>query len=155
MFRKTASLRWPPHVMALLRQYAPIHTALEIATLLGDCYTRNAVIGQAYRNGIRIGKPAGTADKAKRKTYAPKPITAPDTSAPKSIWLIDAKEASCRWPADSLQLHKPRCCGANRVEGYPYCAGHCATAYQGIPAHLRRKEPMSKVPEFHQINAKS
>ncbi len=85
-------------------------SASEIAQLLGDV-TRNAVIGKAHRLGLS-GRPSPIRKKSK------------------GVTILDLTERMCKWPIGDPKHPDFRFCGKPSVPGMPYCAEHCAIAYQ-------------------------
>lgn len=85
-------------------------SASEIAQELGDV-TRNAVIGKAHRLGL-----SGRPSPIRKKT--------------KGVTILDLTERMCKWPIGDPKHPDFRFCGHQSVQGMPYCAEHCAMAYQ-------------------------
>jgi GcrA cell cycle regulator len=52
------------------------------------------------------------------------------TAESRLLTIMDLKESSCRWPIGEAADPSFRYCGADKVEGYSYCAAHCKAAYQ-------------------------
>lgn len=51
---------WPPHMIERLRKLAADgHRASDIARVLGHGLTKNAVIGKAWREGIKLNSKPG------------------------------------------------------------------------------------------------
>ena len=107
-------------------------SAGEIAAELGGV-TRNAVIGKLHRLGLfdwhgpRVkAKPIPAPKPKPQRTVAfspiPKPPTAPvidSTPRGKStVTLFELNSRNCHWPLDV------DFCGADAVDGKPYCAHH-------------------------------
>jgi GcrA cell cycle regulator len=126
---------------------------------------RNAVIGKAHRMGLRRepnycrdGRPLRrkSADKTTRRrtrrkfnpaTLVPNmprhdPFIA-DTFIDEAIpvdqrrSLLELTDRSCKWPVGDPGTSEFFFCGAEPVAGLPYCAGHCARAYDGLGRALR------------------
>jgi len=56
--------------------------------------------------------------------------------------ILDLTERMCRWPMGDPRDPSFRFCGRTRAPGLPYCAEHCAVAYQ--PPKPRREEERAK-----------
>jgi GcrA cell cycle regulator len=53
--------------------------------------------------------------------------------------LVDLETNPCRWPIGDPLTPDFHFCGGTRVEGLPYCAGHCVRAYN--PPDPKSKRP--------------
>jgi GcrA cell cycle regulator len=130
-------------------------SASEIGIHLGK--TRNAVLGKLHRNGIekRVRKESRKDTKRGRRPkrqfvlfhqmglidknsqvrrahlvqdgYVPKPEDPAPEHQRKTVETLE--ENSCRWPIGDPLKPEFHFCGADRVEGLPYCSRHCAVAY--------------------------
>lgn len=107
---------WTPEDDAALRAcYARGETHQQTADRLGR--SKNAVIGRAARLGIKRqdrdleSEGPGWLARGMRKM--------PATPPPRK----------CQWPFGDPRDEDFRLCGRPTVEGKPYCAAHCATAY--------------------------
>ncbi len=116
----------------------------------GFMRTRNAVLGQLFRMGLKISKPVGRpatprppkaprAPKAPKpakvtvtgsyswrkagKATKPKPVELPDDGKIEGVPFVTAPFDSCSWPIRG-EGAAMLVCGASRAEGKPYCAGH-------------------------------
>jgi GcrA cell cycle regulator len=142
---------WTETRDAALRKY---HAAGLSATEIGDRMelTRNQVIGRIHRLGIQKGGQRRTAPAQRRKrvlapktplppTVKEKPlppmgppampvVELPPEPAPLegslSLTLLDLEPHQCKFPVTSSLPHL--FCGAERVEGRPYCSHHVAIA---------------------------
>ncbi len=135
-------MSWTDDRVTLLKQlWGEGKTAAEIAKVLGDGITRNAVIGKAHRLKLSsrlspiqqntVKKPKG--DAAPR---APRPqIKLPEFKG-KSLNLIDLSNNMCRWPSGDPKEENFSFCGCEVVPGLPYCATHASIAYQ-VPTRIR------------------
>lgn len=126
----------------LVRQRAAGLSSSLIAIELGT--TRNAVIGKANRLGLC--RPDGTAGQPrKRRAYPPRaprlrlarivrepPPMIDDAQIPieQRKTLMELREGDCRWPVGEVGDPGFFFCGGPVETGQPYCAGHCARAYQ-------------------------
>jgi len=134
-------------------------TAKQIAEVLGDGVTRNAVIGKAHRLGLsnRVS-PVKEAVASKQKAQAEKKQAATKPAAKKTVppansnsrtniqrplsaeeerrragggvSMLDLKESMCRWPIGDPRDADFCLCGARKMSGLPYCEDHAAVAYQ-------------------------
>lgn len=129
--------------------------AHELAPLGG--ISRNAVIGKVHRLGLlpREERKAHFVPRP-RKSKAPtrryfqlsrrdvlsdilqnKPAVETNTMTGADIphaqrkSLLQLTEHSCRWPIGEVGTPGFFFCGAVAIEGWPYCASHCARAYAG------------------------
>jgi GcrA cell cycle regulator len=180
-------MAWTDERIELLKTYwSEGRSASQIAELLGEGLTRNAVIGKAHRLGLasrpspvkaaprstdarpepqaeRPSAPAeptvvaqaeagGAAEPAPAPSVAPGP--APRAARPRSratgkparVTLLDLNDRICKWPIghpDEADFHF---CGKPVVPGFPYCAEHCALAYQA--QQPRRDRPAGPMPPF-------
>jgi GcrA cell cycle regulator len=130
-------------------------SASEIGIHLGK--TRNAVLGKLHRNGIekRVRKESRKDTKRGRRPkrqfvlfhqmglidknsqvrrahlvqdgYVPKPEEPAPEGQRKS--LLELEEHHCRWPIGEVLASEFHFCGADRVDGLPYCDAHCKRAY--------------------------
>jgi len=143
-------------------------TASQIAELLGEGVSRNAVIGKVHRLGlcsgenvavraaaIKSGAFAGDRDdesapKRGAEEASVKPPAGAAPSAPanvkkrtvpisSSITIADLTDETCRWPVNEPDVTEFRYCGATVVRGAPYCARHSKLAYQ--PTRPVRRPP--------------
>jgi GcrA cell cycle regulator len=130
-------MSWTDERVDLLKKlWGEGKTAAEIAKVLGDGVTRNAVIGKAHRlklstrlspiqqNTRPVRHVASEAPRAKRVAVA-----RPDFKG-KCVKLVDLTPNMCRWPNGDPQDEDFSFCGCEVVEGLPYCAEHARQAYQ-------------------------
>ena len=148
-------MSWTDERVELLRKlWGEGHTAAEIAKKIGQV-TRNAVIGKAHRLNLpsRVSpirskkkatiKPANTnvrplkkvVSKAKKKDAPTVKKNAPQLPKEPEIigdvkQLDELKAHDCRWPYGDPQTDKFGFCGAQSLEGLPYCGEHAQMAYQ-------------------------
>ncbi len=101
-------------------------SASQIAEKLGDV-TRNAVIGKAHRLGLK-SRPSPVKQDASPAKPAAKKAKSP--AKPTKVTLLDLNERMCKWPIGHPGEEDFHFCGKKAEPGFPYCAGHCAEAYQ-------------------------
>ena len=111
-------------------------SASQIATELGEGVTRNAVIGKAHRLGLKSRPSPVKTDKSKPK--APKKA-APVPDSKGRISLLDLTDRMCNWPIGHPGDADFHFCGKSSEPGMPYCAPHCAEAYQAQPPRRDRR----------------
>ena len=156
-------MSWTEERVTLLTQlWGNGKSASEIAEIIGDV-TRNAVIGKAHRLGLS-GRPSPikkvapsrvAVHKAERRPVATKrreakaveqevmhPKAKIDDAPAGGATILDLTERMCRWPMGDPRDPSFRFCGRTRAPGLPYCAEHCAVAYQ--PPKPRREEERAK-----------
>jgi GcrA cell cycle regulator len=135
---------WPEEKIEQLRKLASQDlTASEIASSLGGT-TRNAIIGQCKRRGIKLSgtkevrRPKKPPEKSETdpRIVISKPLPDPTLNdnrfkaiAGKPISLADARDCHCRWVIG--ECHHMMICGANVSRGGPYCEDHARMAFQG------------------------
>jgi GcrA cell cycle regulator len=151
-------------------------TASQIADLLGEGVSRNAVIGKAHRLGLQarpspvkpgeIGAaPAAPAPKAapvaKVAVAPPAPVIAPAVpkpapkrasravanAKPAKTTLLDLSERVCKWPIGHPGEADFHFCGQPSKPSFPYCPDHCLIAYQAqLPRRDRSRPPPPIMP---------
>lgn len=124
-------------------------SASHIADELGEGATRNAIIGKAHRLGLSSrpspvkGKPAPKkAKKAPAVAKKAKPTPKPEVPAePEKITILNLTDRTCKWPLGHPGEDDFHFCGETSVAGEPYCAHHCALAYQAPQPRRDRRRP--------------
>ncbi|RMB00593.1 GcrA family cell cycle regulator [Eilatimonas milleporae] len=112
-------------------------SASQIAKELGEGVTRNAVIGKAHRLGLKSRPSPVKSDKTKAKAPAKK---AAKKEAKKFVTLLDLTDRMCKWPIGHPGDPDFHFCGRPAEPGMPYCATHCAEAYQAQPPRRDRRQ---------------
>ena len=112
-------------------------SASQIAKELGEGVTRNAVIGKAHRLGLKSRPSPVKSDKTKAKAPAKK---AAKKEAKKFVTLLDLTDRMCKWPFGHPGDPDFHFCGRPAEPGMPYCATHCAEAYQAQPPRRDRRQ---------------
>jgi hypothetical protein len=152
--RNGNGIQWTTDMMLRLSELwhaEPVISPRQISETLtaefGVSVSRNAALGKAHRLGFAYrNAPANITEARTRKANgekreqllkpAPKPqyVRAADTPFPAHLPIpAGDKEARygssllCRWP--QVTPNDPIRCTGTRVEGRPYCDGHCRRAY--------------------------
>ena len=148
-------------------------TASQIAEILGEGVSRNAVIGKAHRLGLQARPspvkggdamiaevvtesvaapvavpppPAPVVARAPLPIRKPKPASA---AKPARTSLLDLSEKVCKWPIGHPGEPDFHFCGKPSATGFPYCMEHCAVAYQAQqPRRDRNRNPPPVMPGF-------
>lgn len=136
-------MSWTDERVTLLKQlWGEGKTAAEIAKVLGDGITRNAVIGKAHRLKLssRLSPiQQNVIKKPKTENLPPRPLK-PMVKLPefkgKGIKLIDLDARMCRWPNGDPKDETFNFCGCEVIAGLPYCPDHARAAYQ-VPTRAR------------------
>lgn len=111
-------------------------TASQIATELGEGVTRNAVIGKAHRLELK-SRPSPVKTDGTKKARAPKKKA--KVADKKTVGLLDLTERMCKWPLGHPGDEDFHFCGKPSEVSMPYCAEHCAEAYQAQPIRRDRR----------------
>ncbi len=123
-------------VTELSRLWASGYSASAIGRMLG--VTKNAVVGKAHRMRLEARPSPIRRDQrapVRRRVPMPtqllqrKPVLAPPPPPPRWTVRRDADGPSCLWPIGDPGEQDFHFCGAQAVEGKPYCPEHCARAY--------------------------
>ncbi|PZQ45868.1 MAG: gcrA cell cycle regulator family protein [Micavibrio aeruginosavorus] len=136
-------MSWTDERVNLLKQlWGEGKTAAEIAKVLGDGITRNAVIGKAHRLKLssRLSPIQQNVSKKPKSEAQPPRLVKPAVKLPEfkglGLDMIDLKERMCRWPSGDPREENFNFCGCETVPGLPYCDTHCRVAYQ-VPTRAR------------------
>lgn len=136
-------MSWTDERVALLKQlWGEGKTAAEIAKVLGDGITRNAVIGKAHRLKLssRLSPIQQNTPKKTKTEALPPRLMKPAVKLPefkgKGIKLENLDARMCRWPNGDPRDETFNFCGCDAVPGLPYCDEHCRAAYQ-VPTRTR------------------
>jgi GcrA cell cycle regulator len=151
----SAAFWTPQRVERLTRLWSEGASASEIARVLGEGATRNAVIGKIHRLGLagrpepsRPGRRASVVEpppQPRRRRRLPRPLppsVAPNEPPPEQgcATILSVGRHACRWPIGDPLAEGFTLCGRPAVRG-AYCAPHAAIAYQPDPPprdHLLR-----------------
>ncbi|UTW55322.1 GcrA family cell cycle regulator [Kordiimonas sp. SCSIO 12610] len=118
-------------------------SASQIAKELGEGVTRNAVIGKAHRLGLKSRPSPVKTDKTAKKAPAKKAVK---KETKKFVTLLDLTDRMCKWPIGHPGDADFHFCGKPSEPGMPYCAAHCAEAYQAQPPRRDRRQQAPKPP---------
>lgn len=135
-------MSWTDERVSLLKQlWGEGKTAAEIAKVLGDGITRNAVIGKAHRLKLSsrlspIQQNTSKKVKADIPPRAPRPAVKIPEFKGKGIKMVDLGTNMCRWPNGDPQDENFNFCGCDAIAGLAYCADHARVAYQ-VPTRSR------------------
>jgi len=135
-------MSWTDERVSLLKQlWGEGKTAAEIAKVLGDGITRNAVIGKAHRLKLssRLSPIQQNVVKKPKSDLMPR-IARPQVKLPefkgKGLNLVDLDFRMCRWPNGDPKEENFNFCGCEVMAGLPYCETHARAAYQ-VPTRTR------------------
>ena len=119
-------------------------SASQIAAELGEGVTRNAVIGKAHRMGLSSrpspvkGEPGAAPAPQAKRAPAPKKENI-------KVTLLDLTERMCKWPLGHPGDADFQFCGKPSLPTFPYCADHCAQAYQVQQPRRDRRNSKTRV----------
>ena len=146
---------WSDEKMELLRMlWNEGLAASAIAEKLGEGCSRNAVIGKAHRLELEprlspvkaAADDAAPAEASTDEVAAKRPRPRPKADRPNRTTLLDLSEKVCKWPIGHPGEADFHFCGQPSNPGFPYCAEHCATAYQAqMPRRDRPNRPLPPV----------
>ncbi len=141
-------MSWTDERVTLLKQlWGEGKTAAEIAKVLGDGITRNAVIGKAHR--LKLSSRLSPIQQNTSKKPVKGEVTMPRFVKPAvrlpefkgmGVKMIDLGARGCRWPSGDPREENFSFCGCDSLAGFPYCAHHAAVAFQ-VPGRSRTLKP--------------
>ena len=149
------------------------YTASQIAEMLGEGTTRNAVIGKAHRlklaaratskRSVSPKKQSAASGLNKQEGYISRKSRFKSLLLDKNFEVENPKkleelsDKNCRWPIGHPDEENFYFCGRNPVEGFSYCKLHVLYAFQpknqkeelidkedGVPAFLEKKIKAAK-----------
>lgn len=133
-------MSWTEERVALLKQlWGEGKTAAEIAKVLGDGVTRNAVIGKAHRLKLssrlspiqQNAKPVSKSAASEAPKIKKAAVRQPEFKG-KSVKMVELEPRMCRWPNGDPRDADFSFCGCENVPGLPYCEAHVRAAYQVV-----------------------
>lgn len=128
-------MSWTDERVALLKKlWGEGKTAAQIAKVLGEGVTRNAVIGKAHRLKLSARLSPVQQNTKTTKSEAPKikkvaPVRRTEFKG-LQVKMADLEPRMCRWPSGDPQDEDFSFCGCQSAEGLPYCLEHAQLAYQ-------------------------
>ena len=138
---------WTPEKIELLKQQWDAGMSItQIGKNLG--MTRNAVVGKAHRMGLQrrespiVRSAAGSAPAVARPRRseapaAPRPQQPAPPVAAAPARPFNPNAPRCKFPIGDPKSPGFHFCTNSALEGYPYCAEHCAVAYSGWNAEAK------------------
>jgi GcrA cell cycle regulator len=150
---------WTDGRVAMLKDIFPSgnsHSILarQINEQTGSSFSRNAVIGKCHRLGLertiertvkpRKSRPPRPARFLDRFTSVfeliEPPVPVDDDTIPlrQRRSFLELTDSTCRWPVGNVGERDFFFCGAVPFQDKPYCASHCAVAYQPTTDSKRR-----------------
>lgn len=112
---------WTDEYVSRLRElWAQGKTASEIATILGNKFTRNSVIGKVHRLKLS-GRPS---------PIKQRPLELSPTPPMGTATILALGDRSCKWPVGDPLSPDFHFCGKPACTGMPYCTNHAQLAYQ-------------------------
>ena len=166
MVHITPHMAWTDEKTEQLKKlWADGHTASQIARMLGDDISRNAVIGKAHRlnlagrtqsrmisspriNNAQLQQKKGPVQRRTRRPRGLRAIVIEkdfEPENPKQLEELD--ENSCKWPIGHPDEKSFYFCGRSSLKDFSYCKLHLLYAYQpkGKKEDVAEKE---EIPEF-------
>ena len=117
----------------LLEHWGKGKTATQIGNMIGK--SKRSVIGKAFRLKLNQQKPVFRARSFSIKIKVKEIPVIITCESVKSLLTLEKNE--CRWPIGDPVMGF---CGKEKVDGKPYCLGHCKIAYRERNCHDIRKE---------------
>lgn len=132
---------WTPDRIETLRTlHAEGKSAGDIAAILGDI-SRNAVIGKKMRLGLVCNRPPERRNSPVKRIRKPRPASTWQAQPPPmlcepveddepisgTVTFEELQPHHCRWPIGARDYVF---CNGTKIEGFPYCGGHCRVAYR-------------------------
>jgi GcrA cell cycle regulator len=130
---------------AMIKRLQELHadaakwTCKQIAEMISKEFdvqlTRNSIIGKSRRLSLPARDPQmhrtkSTKPRKQARVDAPIPAPVPRRSVGTGLTLIQLRDGDCKWALGEVQDYPPfMFCGAESVDGRPYCQQHCSVAY--------------------------
>ena len=164
-------MSWTPEKEEKLKQYwKKGYSGSQIASMLGDDTTRNAVIGKAHRlkleartvskkseNKITTEKNNSTETKTQkmgRKARFRALLLDKNFERENPIKLEELTDETCKWPIGHPHEENFYFCGRKSMEKFPYCQLHVLYAFQ--PKNAKEEDQITEedIPNFIQKKLK-
>ena len=165
-------MSWSPEKEEKLKQYwKKGYSGSQIASMLGDDTTRNAVIGKAPRlkleartvskkseNKITTEKNNSTETKTQkmgRKARFRALLLDKNFERENPIKLEELTDETCKWPIGHPHDENFYFCGRKSMEKFPYCQLHVLYAFQ--PKNAKEEDQITEedIPNFIQKKIKT
>ena len=165
-------MSWTPEKEEKLKQYwKKGYSGSQIASMLGDDTTRNAVIGKAHRlkleartvskkseNKITAEKNNSTETKTQkmgRKARFRALLLDKNFERENPIKLEELTDETCKWPIGHPHEENFYFCGRKSMEKFPYCQLHVLYAFQ--PKNAKEEDQITEedIPNFIQKKIKT
>ena len=165
-------MSWTPEKEEKLKQYwKKGYSGSQIASMLGDDTTRNAVIGKAHRlkleartvsrkseNKITTEKNNSTETKTQkmgRKARFRALLLDKNFERENPIKLEELTDETCKWPIGHPHEENFYFCGRKSMEKFPYCQLHVLYAFQ--PKNAKEEDQITEedIPNFIQKKIKT
>ena len=165
-------MSWTPEKEEKLKQYwKKGYSGSQIASMLGDDTTRNAVIGKAHRlkleartvskkseNKITTEKNNSTETKTQkmgRKARFRALLLEKNFERENPIKLEELTDETCKWPIGHPHEENFYFCGRKSMEKFPYCQLHVLYAFQ--PKNAKEEDQITEedIPNFIQKKIKT
>mgnify|MGYP001311320157 CR=1 FL=1 len=158
-------MSWTPEKEEKLRQYwKKGHSGSQIASMLGDNTTRNAVIGKAHRlkleartsskksegkiNTEKNNSPEIKTQKLGRKARFKALLLDKNFEQENPKKLEELTDETCRWPLGHPHEENFYFCGRKPMDKFPYCKLHVLYAFQ--PKNAKEEDQITEedIPKF-------
>jgi len=165
-------MSWTPEREEKLKQlWEKGHSGSEIANLLGNNTTRNAVIGKAHRlnlparsvsrksttkgNTEKSSVPEIKTQKLGRKARFKALLLDKNFEPENPTKLENLTDNHCRWPLGEKMEPASLFCGRKSIEKFPYCRLHLLYAFQ--PKNAKEEDQITDedIPQFIKTKIKS
>ena len=165
-------MSWTPEREEKLKElWKKGHSGSQIASMLGDNTTRNAVIGKAHRlkleartsskksegkiNTEKNNSPEVKTQKLGRKARFKALLLDKNFEQENPKKLEELTDETCRWPVGHPHEENFYFCGRKSMEKFPYCQLHVLYAFQ--PKNAKEEDQITEedIPNFIQKKIKS
>ncbi|MBX7146053.1 MAG: GcrA family cell cycle regulator [Alphaproteobacteria bacterium] len=132
-------MQWTEQRINLLKDlWGQGKSASQIARILGEGLTRNAVIGKVHRLGLASRPTVSSSPQSIPKIPEKKPVVVEKNTVKKKVKPSSTLSVSvappivqrtCMWPIGDPKQSDFQFCGQVVEVGKPYCSEHCNIAY--------------------------